>query len=300
MLPEFPNFKKIELSDRADVEKITSQFPPYSDFNFVSMYSWNTKEDMEISEHNGNLIVKFADYSNNQLFYSLLGKNSIAQTTKLLIEYTRKNNMEPVIKLVPDVVANEVHPHFSIKEDRDNFDYIYHIPDLHKSSGKEYEDYRNLLNRFHKKHAHKVDVKYLPIQSAKKDILELDEVWKNNKKESGNNYNDDQFKRESDAIKRIFDFEHQELFATCLFVDGKLVGYSINEALPGEYAICHFAKADTSFSGIYQFLMKKNCEKLLDLNRVHYNYEQDLGMPNLRSAKNSFKPKTFLAKYFVS
>ena len=46
MLPEFPQFKKLELSDKEEVEKFTSKFPPYSDFNFVSMWSWDIKGEM--------------------------------------------------------------------------------------------------------------------------------------------------------------------------------------------------------------------------------------------------------------
>jgi len=48
MLPEFPKFKGIELSDKEDVEKITHKYPSYSDFNFVSMWSWDIKGEMQI------------------------------------------------------------------------------------------------------------------------------------------------------------------------------------------------------------------------------------------------------------
>ena len=56
MLPEFPKFKSIELSDKEDVEKITHKYPPYSDFNFVSMWSWDIKGEMRISEFYGNFM----------------------------------------------------------------------------------------------------------------------------------------------------------------------------------------------------------------------------------------------------
>ena len=49
MLPTFPEFKPLELSDKNDVENFTSKFPPYSDFNFVSMWCWDIKEEMRIS-----------------------------------------------------------------------------------------------------------------------------------------------------------------------------------------------------------------------------------------------------------
>ncbi len=54
MIPEFPNFKKLELSDREEVESVTNKFPPYSDFNFTSMWCWDINEDMRLSKLNGN------------------------------------------------------------------------------------------------------------------------------------------------------------------------------------------------------------------------------------------------------
>lgn len=43
MLPEFPQFKNLELSDEEEIERHTHKFLPYSDFNFVSMWSWDIK-----------------------------------------------------------------------------------------------------------------------------------------------------------------------------------------------------------------------------------------------------------------
>jgi len=37
-LPLFPEFKKLELSDKEAVEKITHKFPSYSDFNFTKIF----------------------------------------------------------------------------------------------------------------------------------------------------------------------------------------------------------------------------------------------------------------------
>lgn len=57
MIPEFPEFKKLELSDEEKIEKITKKFPPYSDFNFVSMWSWNIYNTVTISQLKKNLVV---------------------------------------------------------------------------------------------------------------------------------------------------------------------------------------------------------------------------------------------------
>ncbi len=102
MLPEFPNFKKLELTDKEDVEKITSKFPPYSDFNFISMWSWDTKGEMRISQLNNNFVVRFTDYLTGEPFYSFLGDNKVNETAEALLELSKKEKVMPKLQLLPE------------------------------------------------------------------------------------------------------------------------------------------------------------------------------------------------------
>lgn len=77
MIPKFPKFKHIELIDKEEIEKITQKFPPYSDFNFISMWSWDIKVEMIISKLNNNLVVRFTDYLTGYPFFSFLGDNMV-------------------------------------------------------------------------------------------------------------------------------------------------------------------------------------------------------------------------------
>ena len=56
MIPEFPEFKKLELSNKEEIEKITQKFPPYSDFNFVSMWCLGIKGMADCVQFNRVLI----------------------------------------------------------------------------------------------------------------------------------------------------------------------------------------------------------------------------------------------------
>jgi hypothetical protein len=62
MIPTFPVFKRLEITDKVDFKKIVLQFEPYSDHNFVSLWSFDTKEDCEISILNENLVIKMNDF----------------------------------------------------------------------------------------------------------------------------------------------------------------------------------------------------------------------------------------------
>ena len=298
MIPEFPNFKKLELSDKEAVEKFTQKYPPYSDFNFVSIWSWNVDGEMKISQLNGNLVVRFIDYITNEPFYSFLGDNTTNETAETLLELSRREGITLQLKLMPeDSIKGLNDQKFKIVESRDNFDYVYSLSSLYECNGKAYEKQRLRVNGFCKKYSG-IEVRLLSLESAKHQIIELSEKWRMGKQ---GRENEVELKKESDSIKRIFYFVDKNLFSICIFHNENLIAYSIVEVLGNGYALLHFWKADTSFVGIYSYLMRQNSHILLEqFNIKHLNFEQDLGKESLRASKNEFRPALFLKKYFIA
>lgn len=90
MISQFPQFKELELEDKEEIEKFTSKYPPYSDFNFVSMWSWDVRGDMRVSKLNNNLVVRFTDYLTGSPFFSFLGDNNWNFFYNLLSNYFYK------------------------------------------------------------------------------------------------------------------------------------------------------------------------------------------------------------------
>src|SRR3989344_6982684 len=135
-LPEFPKFKPLELSDKQDIEKITNKFPPYSDFNFVSMWSWDIKDEMRVSQFYGNLVVRFTDYLTGVPFYSFLGDNKVNETAEALLKLSKNEGLKPELRLVPESSINRLHnQQFNILEDRDHFDYILDNDKIQRHQG---------------------------------------------------------------------------------------------------------------------------------------------------------------------
>ena len=126
MIPLFPSFKKLELEDKAEIDRIVRGFQPYSDFDFPSMFMWNIEDKIRISSLHNNLIVLFSDYLTGVPFFSFIGTNQPNETTLALLKYTIDQHMDGVIKLLPEEVAVLLDTDlFHISEDRDSFDYIY-------------------------------------------------------------------------------------------------------------------------------------------------------------------------------
>jgi hypothetical protein len=299
MLPIFPAFKKICLDDEVSIKEITQRFAPYSDFNFTSLWAWNTKDCIELAVLNHNLVVKFTDYITQEPFYSFIGTNNVDQTAEKLIEQAISENITPTLKLIPqdtaDLMSKEI---FKIEEDIDGFDYVYEMDKLRSYDGNKLRSKRNLYNRFIKSH-NLFEIKILDTLSPiiQKEIMMLFELWAKNKGSAP-----EETENEKKAFKRVLQLKNlNNMVSIGLYIDNKLVGLIVNEILESEYTILHFEKADESYVGIYSYIMAENAKILCNMHRRRYlNYEQDLGLPGLRLGKKSFRPCHYLKKFKAS
>ncbi|MFA6392496.1 MAG: phosphatidylglycerol lysyltransferase domain-containing protein [Candidatus Paceibacterota bacterium] len=299
MIPEFPKMKSIELSDREEVEKITKKYPPYSDFNFISMWSWDIKGEMRLSQFHGNLIVRFTDYLTGEPFYSFLGNTEVNNITQKLLDLSIKEETKPKLYLISDDVARIItHDKFRIEEDSDNFDYIFDLEEISFLKGSKFASQRNKVNKFSKKFLDikvtKLNLKDLDIQ---KKILDLDEFWLKNKIKKDTNFH---FKNELLSTHKFFAGNFEDSVGIGIYNKEKLIAYSIsNISNDKNFAVSHFSKADINFEGIYDYLMKENAKFLIECGCKFLNFEQDLGLPGLRNSKRSFMCR-FLKKFTIS
>ncbi len=82
------------------------------------------------------------------------------------------------------------------------------------------------------------------------------------------------------------------------YVNGDPVGFIIAECLvPGVYAI-RFAKGVLARRGIYPYMFRHCCTALPEVK--FFNFEQDLGIGNLRRTKRSYRPEMLLEKFRIS
>lgn len=297
MIPQFPEFKKIEITDKEEIENFTKNFPPYSDFNFVSLFCWDVDEIRELSILNGNLVVKSTDDVSGKIFFSFLGVNNVQDTVSKIISYAKKSRLKPVLKNIPQEAVGYwlgTGLKVDIKEDRDNFDYVYSIDDLSVCSGSKYADARNLSNRFTKKYGLECSVRALNI-SADHDEALLRQLWRD-----WSGLREKYIERENKAFDRLVAHSSDlELISVMVFVGDKPVAFSINQKIHGQFAISHFAKGNYHYHGVYSFMLQETAKKLKELGCHLLNYEEDLGLPNIRRAKESFRPVSFLRKYSI-
>jgi hypothetical protein len=297
MIPIFPKFKNLSRNDRDEIIAHTRDFLPYSDFNFNSLWSWDTTGEMKFSDLNGNLVVLLPDYLSGKPVISYLGVKKPQKTVEALLDYASKKDLGH-LTLVPEVAVSRLPERlFNVSEERDNFDYIYSTKQLAKLQGKSFKVKRHLSNRFAKEHP---EAKFITAPLSQPDsyreVLQVLAEWTEKKAK-------DDTVMENKAIRRILKLaklDENELILSGVYIQTELLAFSIDEVLTNGYAISHFYKVKSEHKGISEYLNCKTAAHLFKQGVEFWSWEQDLGIEGLRKSKMSYRPVQFLKKFSVS
>lgn len=301
MNPVFPNFKSITQDDKVLIESITSKYPPYSDFNFISLYSWNTDGNTLFSILNNNLVIKMKDYTSEDTLFTFLGNNVINDTVDTLLPYAKRCGTD-TLTLIPEInfINNSgVFKKYSVEEDRDQFDYIYSLDAMIKMDGRVFRRHRNMIRNFEFNYASQVRTESLNLDDSnkQKEILFLYECWKDLKIKNSKTVDETELL----AIKNLLNLQiKNNLVCYGLYIENNLIAFSIVEILPNNYCNIHFEKTNSDYKGIGDYLTLQIAKDMLKQGITYQNVEQDLGIEGLRRSKLSYNPETFLKKYKVT
>jgi hypothetical protein len=297
MLPEFPCFEPFDLSHAPHMDSALSSLLPYSDFNFTSLYCWNTGGHVACSNLHGNTAVRFSDYLTGRPFYSFIGTSRAEETAEALLSLMQTEGIPPEIKLLPETVAKTIRSEkFVVEEDPDNFDYVLSIERLRSYDGSRLKTNRNAVNRFRRSFRSETRLLDLADPSVREILMSGFAEWVKRK-----GLSDEEALNERCAFSNVFTLaKHRHLVCVGVFVCDVLAGFTISERLPSSWAMVHFEKADPArFPGIYAHLMQETAHVLASDGCQLLNYQQDLGIPGLKMSKKDFHPTSHLRKYRV-
>lgn len=182
---------------------------------------------------------------------------------------------------------------FEFSEQPDIADYIYTSESLAELPGKKYHSKRNFLNRFEQKYGDISTV--LPITQA--DIREISEYSSRWCAANGCRHDDSSLAVESCAIgTALANWDALGLFGAVLRVDGRVRAYNVASELLPDTADVHVEKADEEIEGAYA-VVNNALAKMLRQKYRYINREEDMGLPGLRRAKESYRPAIRLMRY---
>lgn len=298
MLSRFPKFEKLTIENKEEIEKITNKFPPYSDYNFTSMFGYDTEGILELSLLHNNLVIMFTDYVINKPFFSFIGNNQPLETATILLNEASKKNILPYLKLIPEVnITEEIKSNrsLSIEEDRDNFDYILSIKDIATLSNKHYNKKKQFMTFVRTYPNRSILELNFQNKQVREQLISLFNKWKKDKEKT-----DEETITELTAIKKtIENSTYLRLVGLGLYIDNQLIGFSIADLEHDGYAQFHFVKGNMSYKGIFATLYVYLAQFLYKNGYKYMNIEQDLGISGLREAKEQWHPVKFLKKYTI-
>ena len=177
-----------------------------------------------------------------------------------------------------------------VLEAREHWDYLYCVRELVELSGNRFHKKKNLLNQFRKLY----DWTYSPLTAdCVEQALELQDAWCLWR----DCESDCTLVQENEAIYRVLTNWDRlpGLIGGALRVEGRMVAYTVAEALDPDTLVIHFEKGHPEFKGVYQAVNQTFLEREAQLYRL-VNREQDLGDEGLRKAKLSYNPVDFMKK----
>ena len=199
-----------------------------------------------------NLVLKLYTYGTNNAFFSFLGQKEKWATIDTLLAYIQQNPIYlPFLFLIPSETVDDwpINSPYALVKDRDNADYIYNIEALSQIRGRKYQTIRTHINRFQRQYpSWYTCLLEIDNYQDRQAIKQVYEQWATDKAKNGMFVNTD-----GQALKRLYTInEHVKLLCLGIYVDGQLVGYTINELQNNGYATNLFEHAMVEFNGIFK------------------------------------------------
>lgn len=292
-----------------DVKTLKEYFHGYdyqgAGYTFLANYIWRNTHCLCWEVIGDYLCLAGADCmigDPNAIISMPLTKNGVYEPEGLrqtILEAQRRFRQRKIpfsIELVPGHMREHLETAFPgqvrFEHDRDSDEYVYLKEKLITLSGRALHKKKNHLNYFRKNFTYEakpIDRSMIP------EIMELVKTFR-----EGKDYEADEMESlhmEEEAISQILNLvEEAEIYTTAILIDGKIQAFALGERIGKDTAAEHFEKANDAYRGLYQLVCSEFCKSLPE-DIIYVNREEDMGLANLRHAKEALKPDHMAEKY---
>ena len=222
-------------------------------------------------------------------------KDSLRETIFRAKEHFEKKGQPFSLRLVPFhlmEIIKEACPEMVFRDDRPNYDYIYLTQDLIDLRGRAYHSKKNHLHYFLRTY----DYEYIEMTSDMADDA-MKFIAEFNARKEVPEHEMEMLRMEEQAMEDVFrNLEKVGYSAGAILIDGKIEAIAIGGQLGRNTITEHVEKANVNYRGLYQAINNEFCRNVASKAK-YINREEDMGIPNLRKAKLSYKPVKLLEKY---
>lgn len=290
------DLKPIELSDKETFDRCLHQDPPRtSELTFTNLFVWRHCYQPLWARSGDCLLVVLQPEDRRPFGLPPFGPGDKAEALDLLSRLLREMTEDAQIcRVGEDFVGNHLdRDKYNARLDEANSDYVYLAKDLIDLSGNKFHRKKNHLNRFLKNH----EFQYRPLDAVLvQDFLDMQESWCQMRECVEN----PALLSEDYAIREALEgFGQMDYQGGAIVMDSRVEAFSIGEPLNGDTAVIHFEKANPDIPGLYAAINNLFCRHAWS-EMKYINREQDLGIPGLRKAKQSYNPHHMSNKYILT
>lgn len=260
-----------------------------SEFTFSNIWLFRHTYDYRVSRFGEGLYLLSGTKKGQRFFSAPWGLPEIGTVRELFgsHDYLKNLNEEQVGAWGPALAEAG----FEVREDRDNWDYLYDSGEMAALEGKKFHKKRNHVHQFHAAYPAGFEGRDLgPSDSDTEAALGLLEQWQSAREDRSD------YLPSKEAILHRQELGLQGRIWT---IGGQTVAFAQGEPTQlGRTFTIHFEKADGEFKGVYQAVFHDWAGTLRETYPL-INREQDLGEPGLRQAKETYRPVDYVKKYQV-
>ena len=289
------DFRPITLNDRPVFEMAYRQCRHEgSECSFTNLFIWQGPLDIHWTQV-GRAVCVVA--LNDGPVYALHpcaeeAEDAIA-AAKALAEWFRLQGQPLLIRGLEQPLAKmlgETFLNWRIERDRDEDDYIYSVQELIELKGRKFDAKRHHIRTFRR---NTPDYAYEPMDAGNAiACIPVARAWLERQ-----HSNDEIMQAETVAIEQALTrFEDLKLSGGLIRVDGKIEAFTVGEALCEDTVVIHIEKANPEIVGLYQMINREFLQNTWS-HMTFVNREEDMGIPGLRAAKQSYRPIRMVEKY---
>ncbi len=289
------SFEPVSLSHKALYRSLHSQGGPRGcEYSFANLYLWGRQQMAPVGEH----MALFSQFSRRTVYPFPVGGGDKGPVLEAILRDARERGIPCRITGLSQedmALLEALYPgRFRFHCDRDSYDYVYKTEDLADLKGRRYQKKRNHYNRFWAQYPQctlaPLDGQTLPA------VREMAESWyvRRAQEDPLGDYH-----MEHAALKKALDHCRDLDMVGLVLLDGdRVLAFTLGSPLGEDTLDVHFEKALPQPEEAYAVI---NCEFARFVRRtrpeiLYLNREDDLGIPGLRRAKESYGPHHMVEK----
>ena len=290
MVPTYPEFAPIDLAMRSELHPWFQKLKAgLSEFTFSNIWLFRHTYNYHVSQFGEGLYLLSGTKLGKKFFSAPWGLPTKPVLDELFAQHDFLKNINCIEAEVLEPKLAEWG--YEVREDRDNWDYLYDTHEMATLDGKKFHKKRNHVHQFHSSYPTGFEGRDMDLSDRDTEAaLELLERWQSTREDRSD------YLPSKDAV--VYRGE-LELTGRIWTLDGRISAFAQGEPTQNNRAFTiHFEKADGEYKGVYQTIFL-DWSQTLQSTWPLVNREQDLGEPGLRQAKETYRPVDYVRKFQV-